>query len=313
MSFAQSALTIFSEDGDKFFLVLNGQKQNAEPVTNIHIDGLTQPFYNAKVIFADKTKPEISKNLAVQDPTTSAFADVTYKIKRTNSGDLKIRYFSAAPVAPNYVPPADMYVMHFGAPAPDPVSTTVTQTTTTTTNTVANPTNVSFNAGNGGVSMSINVSDPTTGGTGMNMNMNINDPNMSSNATSTTTTHTTTTRTSSSYSSTSSNYDTQPAAPAPCRYAMDANSFRSAKESVSKASFEETKLSTARTIMGSNCFSSDQVIAICSLFSFEQTKLEFAKAAYSKCTDPGNYFKVGNIFTFDASKTELNEYIGGGN
>ncbi len=92
---------------------------------------------------------------------------------------------------------------------------------------------------------------------------------------------------------------------------MDPGGFRSAKETVSKASFDETKLSTAKTILTSNCMSTDQVIAICNLFSFEASKLDFAKYAYSRTTDPGNYFKVGNIFSFDASRTELNDHISG--
>ena len=96
-----------------------------------------------------------------------------------------------------------------------------------------------------------------------------------------------------------------------CRFAMDGSSFRSAKETVTKASFDETKISTAKTILTSNCMSTDQIIQICNLFSFEASKLDFAKYAYDHTTDPGNYFKVGNIFDFDASRTELNDYISG--
>jgi hypothetical protein len=96
-----------------------------------------------------------------------------------------------------------------------------------------------------------------------------------------------------------------------CTYPMDFGSFNSAKESIKKASFEETKLSTAKTILGANCVSTDQVVAICKLFSYEASKLEFAKFAYGKTTDRNNYFKVGDVFSFDASKTELNEYISG--
>jgi hypothetical protein len=319
---AQSALTIFSEDGDKFYLIMNGQKQNTVPMTNVRIDGLSQPHYAVKIIFEDKTKPEISKNVPVQDPSTSAYADVTYKIKRTKDGDLKIRYFSATPVEPNYVAPPDVYVMHWGQAAP-PVSTTVTQTTVTSTNN-PNAASMNVNAGGAGVNMNVNVTDPNmnSGNGGVNISMNVTDPNMNSgnggvnismnvadpNVSSTTTTRTTTTSTSTA----TSNYDNSQPVRQGCQYAMPANDFKSAKETVSKASFEDTKLSTAKTILSSNCFSTDQVIAICNLFSFEQSKLDFAKYAYSKCTDPGSYFKVGNIFSFDASKTELNNYISNG-
>lgn len=304
-SFGQSALTVFSEDGDKFFLVLNGQRQNTVAQTNIRIDGLPQPYYNAKVIFEDKTKGEVSKNLPVMDPSTNTPADVTYRIKKQKDGDMKIRYYSAIPVAPNFVAPPDMYCMHFGQPAGNVTETTVTTTTTT------QPTNMNMNTGAGGVGISVNVQDPTmnNGAGGVNMSINVADPNMNTAATQTTTTRTTTTYTSNT--ATQAGYDEPRHADHGCRYPMEANSFRTAKESVSKASFDETKMSTAKTILTSNCFSAEQVKQVCQLFSFEESKLEFAKFAYNKCSDKNNYFKIGDIFNFDSSREELNKYISG--
>ncbi len=301
---AQSSLTIFSEDGYKFYLILNGQRQNNVPMTNIHIDGLSQPFYSTKIIFEDASKPEISQNIPTTDPETNAFADVTYKIKTTKDGKLKMRYFSATPAVPNYVAPPDMYVMHYGQPAPPPPpgmgSTTVTQTTTTTTGAPMGNGGVSFSVGGAGVNMNVNISDPTMGGGTVHQS-------------------TTTTTTYSDGGYVDNGYRDAPPPPrgnAPrggngCRACMDANSFRSAKETISKASFDDTKLSTAKTILASNCMNTDQIMQICNLFSFEANKLEFAKHAYGRTTDPNNYFKVANIFTFDGSRTELNEYISG--
>ena len=56
-------LTIFSEDGDKFYLILNGEKYNEEPETNIRVEELPNPYYNCKIIFADASLPEISKSM----------------------------------------------------------------------------------------------------------------------------------------------------------------------------------------------------------------------------------------------------------
>ncbi|WP_396151393.1 hypothetical protein [Flavobacterium sp.] len=33
-------LTIFSEDGDKFYLILNGERMNDEPQTNLRVEEL---------------------------------------------------------------------------------------------------------------------------------------------------------------------------------------------------------------------------------------------------------------------------------
>ncbi|MBK8658244.1 MAG: hypothetical protein IPN22_05070 [Bacteroidetes bacterium] len=54
-------LTIFSEDGDKFFLILNGERQNNVAQTNLRVEDLPQPYYSAKIIFEDKSLADISK------------------------------------------------------------------------------------------------------------------------------------------------------------------------------------------------------------------------------------------------------------
>lgn len=55
-SFAQNSsnLIVFSEDGLKFYLILNGIRQNEVPLTNVKVVDLNQPYYSAKIIFEDK-------------------------------------------------------------------------------------------------------------------------------------------------------------------------------------------------------------------------------------------------------------------
>ena len=45
------------------------------------------------------------------------------------------------------------------------------------------------------------------------------------------------------------------------------------------------------------------------MFSFEDSKLDFAKYAYERTYDIDNYYKVNDAFTFESSVDELNEYI----
>ncbi|HYD20784.1 MAG TPA: DUF4476 domain-containing protein [Flavipsychrobacter sp.] len=278
-------LTIFSEDGDKFYLVLNGERQNNVPQTNLRIEDLPQPYYNAKIIFEDKSIADVSKNnLAVADPGSGQPMDVTYKIKKDGSGKAKLRYFSAIPIAQGYVAPSNVYVMHYGNPA-GAMGGTVSQTTTTTTTT-----------GGSTVGASMNVN-------GMNVNVSVNDPLMNG-----TVSHTTTTTTTSSYSDDRNYRNSEPVNDC---YAMKSSNFQSAKATISNESFDETRLSTAKSIIAGNCLTSDQVLEICKLFSFEQSRLDFAKCAYGKTVDQNNYFKVNNAFSFSASKDELNNYISG--
>ncbi len=55
-------------------------------------------------------------------------------------------------------------------------------------------------------------------------------------------------------------------------------------------------------------FRPDEVKDICMIFSFEESKLDFAKFAYTRCTDRNNYFKVTEVFSFSSSTEELNAY-----
>jgi len=284
-------LTIFSEDGDKFFLILNGQRQNNAAQTNVRIEDLNQPYYSAKIIFEDKALGEISKNIAIADAASNAMMDVTYKIKKDGSGKTKLRYFSAIPPAQNYVAPADVYVMHYGG---EPITTggTVTQQTTTTT---------TGTTGTVGANVSVN---------GVNASVSINDPYANGSVTQTTTTTTTTTSggyTEQSYSEEHHRSGYHKGS-GDC-YPMNSNDFEAAKKTIADATYAETMLSTAKSIIASNCLSAEQVVQICNIFSFEDSKLEFAKAAYSRTTDRNNYFKVINAFTYSSSKDDLTNYI----
>lgn len=288
-SFAQYGnvghLTIFSESGDKFFLILNGEQMNDIAQTNLRIEDLNQPYYNAKIIFENKELQEITKNYLPLQDADAVFSDVTYKIKKdkNNKNKMKLNFFSQVPVQPNYVAPKNVYVMHYGQPRP-----AVTQTTTTTT------------TNGGGTGMNVNID-------GINMNVNIND-GMGSN-------QTTTTTTSANYGGHHGHdhddhgHDHGNDRGCHKRYAMSPKDFNSAMATIKKQSFEDSKLKTAKQIVSANCLSVDQVMQIANTFSFEDNKLEFAKYAYDYCTEQKTYFKLNGIFSFSTNADELSDYV----
>lgn len=272
-------LTVFSDEGDKFFLILNGERQNDKAQTNMRVEDLNQPQYSAKIIFEDQTLGEVSKTLWLTDGS-GALMDVTYKVKRDKNGKPKLGAlpFSAVPVRQGFVAPSNVYVVHHGSPAPatTTVVTTpaVTQTTTTTTHTTGETVGANVNVG------------------GVNMNVTISDPLLNTNVT---TTHTTTT--------TTTNNNTvikEQVVPVGCvgAYPMASADFSSALSTVKNQGFDETRLQTAKQIAGGNCLSTPQISEICKVFGFEETKLDFAKFAYDHCTEPKNYFKINNVFGF---------------
>lgn len=221
-----SSISIFSENGEQFFLVLNGISQNNVPVSRIRVEGLPQYGNDIEIVFADRRTPAIRKRLTIADPVDGKAVDMTLKIT-WGRGYPVLKFYRCTEVERNYRPERDECVMSYGRP-------TQTNTVVTTTTT----------------------------------------------------------------------YNTTPM-PVP----MDGRTFADAKNAISNASFEDTKLSTAKTVLSSNYVSVNQVIEICHLFSFDNTKLAFAKFAYSKTVDQNNYYKVGNVFSFDSDRQALNDFI----
>lgn len=295
MSNAQSSnVILFTENGEKFYAILNGVRQNDKPETNVKITELNANFYKLKVIFDDTKLGEKNFNLAFNPGT-----ETTYSIKyNAKKNDYVLRPVSEVPMAEALPPAPNQSIVVYNA-TPTPGGTTVTQTTTTTTTggTTAPGDNVNVNVG-------FNVNDA---GGGFNMNVSGGTTQTTSQTTTTTVTHSTTST-------------PPPPAPAPaylpgyngpygCPAPMAPQDFAALKQTISSKSFEDSKMTIAKQVLKNNCLFTSQVKELMGLFTFEETKLDFAKYAYSYTYDIGNYFKVNDMFTFESSIDDLNNYI----
>lgn len=300
-------LVFFSEQGQQFFVILNGVQQNANPETNVRVTNLIQPYYKVKVKFADNRLPDIDKTLNFNQGT-----ETTYAIRSNNKGEIVLRWMSEVPInqAPQPMPNQQVIVYHTTPP-----TTTVTQTTVIS-NTSTNPgTSDQMNVG-------INVNDLMTGGANINMNINVNETGMNTQTQSTTTTYSTTTTTTSGNVGTvqSGNVGTvQTGYVMPgytgnvgCNgYPMTEARFNEVVKSIEAKSFDDSKLTMAKQVINTNCMTSAQVKRLMLLFSFEDTRLDLAKYAYGHTYDIGNYYQLNDAFTFESSIEELNEYTSG--
>lgn len=88
------------------------------------------------------------------------------------------------------------------------------------------------------------------------------------------------------------------------------NDFGMLRNSIAGKSFESTKLEIAKQALQRYNFNTQQVAEMMRLFTFESSKLEFAKVAYDKTVDKNRYFIINDEFTFSSSISELNRYIG---
>ena len=150
----------------------------------------------------------------------------------------------------------------------------------------------------------INV-DMNLGGMGVDVNVNVRETYSE--------THTTTTPTTTSGGGGGGDHYVMPGygGAVGCAWPMSENDFSDAQRSVGSKSFEDSKLTVAKQITGANCLTADQVRRMMGSFDFEASKLEYAKFAYGKTYDIGNYYKLNDAFDFESSIDELNEYING--
>lgn len=326
---AQNAnAVVFSENGEKFTLILNGEKQNETPQTNVKVNGLVGEFFQARIDFEDPSLPDFTqKNFAVKQGMVT-----TYAVKTTKKGEWVCRWQTEAAIgsaSTASTPESSSQVVDYvveqeGDMGMDedveevtmtttvtPATSTVTVKPATTGSTTTTTTTTTVKPGTTGEKVNVNMN---VGGVSMGINMNIEgmetemDVQESTTVTKTTTTKTTSTAT------------PAPAAPRPreevvvtttagCSRAMDQASFASAKKSIEDKGFDDTRLTLAKQVVKSNCMSSAQIKQVMEVFGFEETKLEFAKYAYDYCTDKNNYYMINDAFSFSTSIDDLNTYL----
>jgi len=170
----------FAEQGEKFFITINGEQQNNEALSNVKVQGLkasNDDFavpYKVKVIFEDNTISNLDKTVYVHDSK-----EITFKIKTNKKGNYVMRMFSETDIQPAT---SDQFVTTFGSPAPaqttEVTTTTVTETTTTTTGNPDNGNTTNVDMDMMGVGTNVTVTDNTStnpdGSYEENVSMDIN-------------------------------------------------------------------------------------------------------------------------------------------
>lgn len=86
-------------------------------------------------------------------------------------------------------------------------------------------------------------------------------------------------------------------------------SYSIALTSIKNQSFDSERLKIAKNTAKQLNLTSAEVLEITKLFSFESSRLDFAKYAYDYTTDKTNYNIVLSAFQFSSSTSELQDYI----
>lgn len=316
-----SNAVFFNQTNTRFQVVLNGVLQNNSYETNVKVTDLKfEGSYKVTINFEDAVHPSITKSIYIMDKNT----EYSYEIAKNKKGIFVLKQSGMVAIenAPKTV--ENQAAVQYSTTAPTQTTTQSTstvlapQTDVNTTETITTTTVINDPANAENVSMGVNV-----GGVGMNINVNINDGGMNTGtAVQSTTTHTTTTTKVTSNTSSNDAYlnnsemttnpvhEAVPAQPLDgCYQAVSSTDFSAGKNTIKKQSFADTQLKTAKTFTKNNCLSVAQIKEVIGLFSFEESKLEYAKYAYDYCVDKKNYYQVADVFTFSGSVDELNEFL----
>lgn len=192
--FSQNKLNIvvFSDDGEPFYVVVNGIRQNMKAETNVRITDLTSESLSFKIIYEDAKIPAISKT------QYAPFGmEYTFRIKKDKKGNRNLKYFGEVALAESTNTGVSTVSYHptetvsTGTTATTGTSTgtgtvstgvtgtgteTVTTTTQTTVVTTGGTNGGTTTTGTNGIGTGENVNvGVNMGGVGFNMNVNVNE------------------------------------------------------------------------------------------------------------------------------------------
>ncbi len=95
-----SNLQIFSQDGDSFYIFLNGQQQNTEPVSSINLSDLQNSGYQIKIVFINNSLAPIERRI-----TTPNGYNLVYTIVRGNSELVRLNEMLGEPIKKDEINP----------------------------------------------------------------------------------------------------------------------------------------------------------------------------------------------------------------
>ncbi len=314
-SFSQQKanLVIFCEEGLDFVVMLNGVKQNPFPESNVKISGLDQEVYNVQIIFSDPMLPQIRKSVFV-----SPGYETVLTIRKNRIGALIMRYLSQSPLKSKHFEYEKNSVAF----------------TTTATDGGGDDDNGQFKMDvrfeRDGVEWDLGYKNDS-----LNADVNVGgrfdrrsrrggrqyrsydwEPQNKNNDYDADRRDYYNDNNADDDFDTESNHDnyrkkrTERAGnKMTTKNAMSSQDFNEAIKSIEKQDYESTRLTVAKQITRINCLTTNQIKEILLMFDFESTRLEYAKFAYDYTFDKDNYFKINDVFSFQSSVNELEEYI----
>ena len=285
----KSSLTIFSKEGEKFWIVRNGVKQNEKPATSVTIENIVDRSFKIKVLIDDEKLSSVDQTIYTID-VDEKVCNLTYELRLNNKKKYVLRMVSFVPVGETSQTTVTQQTQ-----------TTVTQPqqTTTTTQTTQQPnTQTTTTVKTDGFNMT--VTDPN----GVDLNVNMNVPK---NGQVTTTTQTT--QNPVVISTTSTSY--MPNGSMCQAPSMNQKGYMDFKYNI-EAQNMFNRLEFIKATFSKNCMLAEQVAGIIQLNYPTVDELEVAKYGYRYTFDTQNYGVVVKVMKSESKQKELMAFIGSG-
>jgi hypothetical protein len=274
-------LVVFCNDGERFTLILNGQRYNETPATTVKATSLNLKTYQVRIIFENKKKKDLNTNVYFYKTNKECVFGLNNKGKNKYTMDyVSDKDIIEVPVEEKPVTSNNTYQTNS-----TPVYTPTTTSPTKENNSLAVSTplgKIGVNE-NGGVSLGGNLGN-------VNLNKNDKSGNLSiGKGTDAIVLH--------------------KVAKAGCSSPMTPLDFEALQKKIAKQTTDTTNLETAKALLDGSCLKTSQVKEVMQTLKHDETKLDYAKHAYSHTSDLNNYYQLKSELVADSKKEELQKFI----
>ena len=262
-------LNIISNQGNNFYLSIDGVKINEKAQSKIRIEKLLNKAYLLKIEFDNAEHTIFNRKNVFVSNKTGEMLDVTYELIKEET-EVKFIFLSMASVNASFIIPADMFVYNFETKQQINIKTTVIVNTTPKINQPA-------------VVKKDSVVKPVVTAIPEFPKNNIPAPAIKIKE--------------------PENWICQNEWP------MWKSEYETAKKNITDEKSDAQKLKLAKALATKSCMTSDQVAEIGFLLISDATKLDFSKFAFNHTIDIKNYLKVEKIFLEEKSKSTFENFI----
>lgn len=328
-------LVVFTNDGELFTLIMNGERYNEVPQTNVKVRGLTLEKYEVTILFSNKKLKKHTTTVTFlgngnecvfalnphgkhytmdylsSKPVYNVNNNSTNNYNNTNNNNSSSYNNSGTYNSNNSN--TGTYNNSTYSNSSSTYSNTSTNTSTGTNYNYGTGTNSTYSNTTTNSNSSVYPNSNTTGvnisGNGVNVGMNQNGGVTIGTKEGNVNLNTKTNSGGVTITEFGQTITLNKGAKTGCSNPMNELQFEKIKNSVSTQTSDSTKLIAAKAYLTGNCFKTYQIKELDTLFTGDEAKLDFVKNAYVHTYDLNNYHELKSTFQKDATKEEFHAYV----